>query len=98
MIFNYNKIKKISLLHFIKTTKNEYCIYNTEPNEKGYNCSVLITTIKENKPLLYKEIMEEYSSSCYGGMSFTNYVNHCLYELRIYLIKNKEFIIEDRII
>ncbi|MEK6829105.1 MAG: hypothetical protein AABY15_03180 [Nanoarchaeota archaeon] len=83
--------KKLSLLHYIKSDKSEYYIYNIECLE-GTNVSVWIE--RDGRSILQPEIFDE-SWGTMGGDSFSSFVISCLNVLRSDIKKRGEFIIKD---
>lgn len=86
--------KRLKILHYIKTDKHEYFVYNTETNKED---SVNIEIEKSGSGreiILESEIMED-SFGAMPGDSFNRLVNNSLGMLRKYLAGRGEEIIID---
>lgn len=97
MLFKTNKKReRLRLIHFFKTNKAEYFVYNTQTLQ-GIDCVNIEIERKSSKTEIILE--DKISDDSYGGMcgdSFHSLVIDALNHVRDYVREHKEFIIEDK--
>lgn len=96
LFYHYQPIKqnvnKLCLLHYIKTDKADYNVYNIDPID---GTATTIWIERDNVSILESEVFDE-SWGTLGADSFSTFVSHCLGVLRSDIKSRGEFIIDDK--
>jgi hypothetical protein len=83
----FNPEIKLSILHIIHTNKHKYVLYTVD-SEK------VLLIEQDGLEILRDEVRDE-TVCLMGGTCFDSVVGSCLYELRRYINKQNEVIIDD---